>query len=133
MTLQEQINTDLQTYIKTKDPRKNMLKIIVGDIQRIVAKVVEDADVLQILKSNKKAIEEKIELGVNNTDDDILISMIISYLPKEVTEEEITSWIKENINFGEFANKMQAMRPIMAHFEGRANGKLVREIIERHE
>jgi len=36
------------------------------------------------------------------------IEIAQSYLPKQASEEEIISWIKENIEFSNYKNKMQA-------------------------
>ena len=67
--------------------------------------------------------------------DEVLTSLSIkhikSYLPKALSEGEIVSWIKDNIDFTQFKNKMQAMKPIMIHFEGAADGNLVRQIIQK--
>jgi Glu-tRNA(Gln) amidotransferase subunit E-like FAD-binding protein len=49
------------------------------------------------------------------------------------TREEIISWIKENIDFSEYKNKMQAMGAIMKHFGKQADGKMVNEILQKWE
>jgi hypothetical protein len=59
------------------------------------------------------------------------ISIAQSYLPKTATisANDIKEWIKRNINFDDYKNKMQAMGPIMKHFKG-ADGNIVRKILE---
>jgi len=47
------------------------------------------------------------------------------------TEEEITAWIHQNIDFSQFKNKMQAMGLIMNHFGATADGSFVKKIIQR--
>ena len=49
------------------------------------------------------------------------------------TREEIIAWIKENIDFSEYKNKMQAMGAIMKHFGKQADGKMVNEILQKWE
>jgi uncharacterized protein YqeY len=51
-------------------------------------------------------------------------------LPKMVDPEEIIAWIRDNIDFSEFNNKMQAMGPVMKHFGKLADGKLVNQILK---
>ena len=52
------------------------------------------------------------------------------YLPKQASEEEIRKWIQENIDFSVFKNKMQAMKPIMAHFGSSVDGNTVKNILQ---
>jgi uncharacterized protein len=54
----------------------------------------------------------------------------IAYLPRMASEEEIRVWIETNIDFSTFGNRMQAMKPIMTHFGGRAEGGTVKKILE---
>jgi len=75
----------------------------------------------------KKIVSTKIqELAENLTSPTIKIAQ--KYLPKQATEEEILTWIKENIDFANYKNKMQAMGPIMKHFKG-CDGNLVKNIL----
>jgi uncharacterized protein YqeY len=61
------------------------------------------------------------------------LRILQSYLPKTVSHAEIVDWIKENIDFSEYQNKMQAMGKIMKHFGKQANGKMVNEILQKWE
>jgi hypothetical protein len=47
--------------------------------------------------------------------------------------EEIIGWIEANIDFAQYKNKMQAMRPIMEHFGKQADGKQVNQILKEWE
>lgn len=78
-------------------------------------------------KELKKIVDEKIqELGDSLTSEKIEIAK--NYLPKQASEEEIITWIKENIDFSQFKNKMQAMGPIMKQFKG-CDGNFVKNIL----
>jgi uncharacterized protein YqeY len=57
------------------------------------------------------------------------LEILESYLPKMATREEVVDWIKENIDFSQFKNRMQAMGTIMKHFGKLAEGKIVNEIL----
>jgi Glu-tRNA(Gln) amidotransferase subunit E-like FAD-binding protein len=47
-----------------------------------------------------------------------------------VTREEIVDWVRGNIDFSQFKNKMQAMGVIMKHFGKTADGKVVNDILK---
>jgi uncharacterized protein YqeY len=75
----------------------------------------------------KKLVNETIvkygsELSTPN------IQFAESYLPNEASKEEIISWIKENIDFSQYKNKMQAMGPVMKKFKSN-DGNFVKEIL----
>jgi uncharacterized protein YqeY len=89
---------------------------------------IVDEDVQGITyKELKKIVDLKIqELGDKLTSPKI--AMAQRYLPKQATEEDIILWIKENIDFSNYKNKMQAMGPIMKQFKG-ADGNFVKGIL----
>jgi len=46
-----------------------------------------------------------------------------------MTEQEIVIWIKKTINLDDFNPKMKAMSTIMRSLKGKADGKLVKDIL----
>jgi len=78
-------------------------------------------------KELNKLQKEKLEL-LGDKLTSMKISIAESYLPPEVTVEEITEWIGDNIDFNDYKNKMQAMGPIMKNFKG-ADGNKVKRIL----
>ena len=91
-------------------------------------KHLTEVDVLGTKPSElKKLVNKKLqELGETLTSLNITIAQ--TYLPKQATEEEITLWINENIDFSNYKNKMQAMGSIMKQFQG-CDGNFVKEIL----
>ncbi len=130
MTLQETFKNDLTTAIKSKDEvKKNTLRVILGEFGRMDRKVLPDDDVIKILKKLIKSEKETLEkLGKTESSD--FIRIIESYLPHMATESEIRIWIDQHIDFSQFKNKMQAMRPIMTHFGASADGNIVQRILQ---
>ena len=47
-----------------------------------------------------------------------------------VSREDIVAWVRENIDFSQYNNKMQAMGNIMKHFGKTADGKQVNQILQ---
>lgn len=75
----------------------------------------------------KKLVKNKIQ-ELDNKLISPQIEIAQSYLPKQVSEEDIILWIKENIDFSKYKNKMQAMGPIMKNFTG-CDGNFVKNIL----
>jgi len=131
MTLQEKIKKDLVPAMKDKDAvRKDTLRVILGEFGRAETKELSDKEVIRILKKLVKSEKELLEKKGDNTESEF-IRIIEAYLPKTASAEEITTWISANIEFSEFKNKMQAMRPIMQHFGDTADGDTVKQILQK--
>ena len=131
MTLQEQIKKDLTQAMKDKDTvRKDALRVILGEFGRAETKALPDKEVFRILKKLVKSEKELLEKKGGATESEY-IRIIEEYLPKMAAEAEIAAWISENIDFSQFKNKMQAMRPIMEHFGDRADGDTVKQMLQK--
>jgi uncharacterized protein YqeY len=129
MTLQESIKNDLKTSMKAKDEaRTSALRVLIGEFQRQPKKELADSEVLSIIRKLIKAETEMVTLAQRGSSD--YLTVLESYMPKQPSAEEIREWVVNNIDFSQFKNKMQAMRPVMAHFAGTADGNMVKKIIE---
>ena len=123
MNLQQTIQDRLHSKGINKN-EKDTLRIVVGEMQRQQTKSLDDQEVVKILK--KLAASER-ELGERQ--DKEYLQIIESYLPQAATKEEIEDWIRSNIDFGQYKNKMQAMREILNHFGPRTDGNTVKSIL----
>ena len=131
MNLQKQTKRDLTAAIKAKDgEKKDTLRVILGEFGRLDKKELSDDEVVKILQKLMKSEKEVLEKKGDETDSRF-IKIIENYLPKMATEADITKWIKQNIDFSEFKNKMQAMGLIMKHFGATADGNAVKKILQR--
>ncbi|MCG6974244.1 MAG: GatB/YqeY domain-containing protein [Desulfobacterales bacterium] len=131
MTLQKKIKTDLSAAIKAKDENKKAaLRVILGEFGRLDKKELSDDEAVKILKklikSEKEVLEQKGDTG-----NSAFIEIVESYLPKMASDEEISAWIRQNIDFSQYKNKMQAMGVIMKHFGATADGNVVKDILQR--
>jgi uncharacterized protein YqeY len=130
MNIQKQIKQDLSAAIKAQDrQKKDALRVIMGEFNRLDKKELSDDDAVKIMIKLVKSEKELLEIKGIETDSEF-ISTIENYLPKRASEEEIAQWIKQNIDFSQFKNKMQAMSIIMAHFGTSADGNEVRKILQ---
>lgn len=130
MRLQEQIKKDLAAAMKAKDEeKKNILRVIMGEFSRQAQKELDDQETSRILKKLAKSEREVLSqsgAGESNR----FIEVVESYLPQMATTEEVEAWIRANIDFSQFKNKMQAMGPIMKHFGQRADGNMVKQVLQ---
>ena len=107
----------LQSGKKTSRPKNN-------------AEITND-DIIGIIQGLVKS--ERMVLEVKKEASSIYLNILQSYLPRLASRAEIIAWIRENIDFSAYQNKMQAMGKIMKHFGKQADGKRVNEILQKWE
>ena len=130
MGLKETLKSDLKTAIKTKDDvRKDALRVVLGELERSATKIADDDLVIKTLRRLRKSETELLQQSSGGKSSPFL-EIIESYLPQMAGEEEIRQWIAEQIDFSQYHSPMQAMKAIMAHFGGRADGAQVRKILD---
>ena len=128
MGLQESISAELKTSIKSRDKeRTGAVRILIGEFQRQPEKELTDDQVIGIIKKLVKS--EKELLAASGQESSGFIEIMEGYLPQQVGEDEIRGWIKDNVDFSAFNNKMQAMKPIMAHFGSSTDGNVVKKVL----
>lgn len=92
---------------------------------------ISNDDIIGIIQGLVKS--ERIVLEAKQEESSEYLSILESYLPRMATPEEIVAWIKANVDFSEYKNKMQAMGAIMKHFGKQADGKMVNQILQQWE
>jgi uncharacterized protein YqeY len=130
MRLQELIKKDLISAMKERDEeKKSAIRVVMGEFGRLDKKELADDDVISVLKKLIKAEKEMLD-AKGETADSGFITTLEKYLPIMASEDEIRVWIQQNVNFTQFNNRMQAMRPIMSHFGSSADGNIVKRILQ---
>ena len=92
---------------------------------------INDDNIIGIIRGLVKS--EKTVLEITGQSTSGYLEILQSYLPKMIDKEEITTWMKDNIDFSQFKNKMQAIGLVMKHFGKLADGKLVNQILKEWE
>lgn len=128
MSLKEKINADYMSAFKSKNVvAKNLLSVVKGEIQTIEKNIgvdsLSDDEVVKILNKTVKSLKETQSKSPSaQTAEELFI--IESYLPKQMTEEEIISKIEDLISSG-----ASSTGEIMRGFSGLpADRKMVSEI-----
>jgi uncharacterized protein YqeY len=101
--IKEQINKDYMTAFKSKNTvAKNLLSVVKGEIQTIEKNTgvenMSDEDVLKILKKTSKSLKEMVATGNVQAQEEL--SIIESYLPKQMSKEEVAGKVTELVNSG---------------------------------
>jgi uncharacterized protein YqeY len=101
--LKEQINKDYMTAFKNKDVvSKNLLSVIKGEIQTLEKNTnvenLSDEEVTKILNKSVKSLKEMILSGSEQAKTEL--SILESYLPKQMSREEVTQKVTELLNSG---------------------------------
>lgn len=128
MTIFGQIKADLKSEMKAKDvSRRDNLKVILAELQRISAQEVEDKDALKVLK--KLSNNEREVLSKTGKDTSDYLELVDSYLPAQTSEAEIKKFISDSIDLAKFPNRAPIIGMIMKHFKGNADGNMVKDIV----
>lgn len=103
MTLKERVNTDYLKAFKEKNTMvKNLLSVVKGEIQTVEKNTgstsLSDEEVIKILNKTAKSLKENINAGVEQAK--IELEVVESYLPKQMSREEIITKVKELVGFG---------------------------------
>jgi hypothetical protein len=146
LSLSDIINQDLKAAMLSKDVvTRDTLRMLISDIKKFeIDERVEadDAKISNLINKNVKQRRDSIEQFKNGGRDDLVateenqLNVILKYLPKQLSEEEIQSHIQEGIA-AVSAEGMQDMGKLMGHlkpqFEGKADmlivSKLVKELL----
>jgi len=148
LSLHDKLRADLKQAMLGKDQEvRDTLRLIMAEFPKLTVPLtlesgkkttrlkkpeeITDDDVIGIIKGLTKSEQTVLEVTGQTTS--IYLEILQSYLPKMMGREEITIWVKDNIDFSQFKNKMQAMGPIMKHFGRLADGKLVNRILSEWE
>ncbi len=145
MNLLEKINSHIKEAMKGGDSFKvGTLRMVVSAIQnREIEKRAKSSDplteeeMIEVLRREVKKRRESIEIYGNagrsdlKEKEELELKIIQSYLPAELTEDEIEHIVAEAISGGE-KEFGKIMKTVKEQIGGRADGKLVSDIVKKH-
>ena len=144
MTLNEKLMADLKESMKNRDTvRKSVVTMIRAAIkQKEVDERVEltEEDILDIISKQQKQRKDALAEFEKAQREDLIeqtkqeIEIIASYLPKQLTDEELETIVKDAIN-EVHAQSMKDMGRIMGKVnevaKGRVDGKRINEMVKK--
>jgi len=145
ISLYDKLKQDLKKAMLQKDPEvRNTMRLIMAEFFKLTVPLtlksgkkssrpkkpeeITDDDIFRIIKGLVKS--EQMVLEIKKEDTSEYLEILQSYLPATASRDEIVAWIKANIDFSLYKNKMQAMGPVMKHFGKIADGKQVNQILK---
>jgi len=148
ISLHDKLRTDLKSAMLNKHHEvRNTLRMIISEFPKLTVPLtlesgkkssrlkkpeeITDDDVIGIIKGLTKSEQTVLEITGQTTSD--YLEILQSYLPQMIDREAITIWIRENIDFSQYKNRMQAMGSVMKHFGKLADGKIVNQILKEWE
>lgn len=144
MNLKDKINDDLKEALKAKDKiRLNTVRSIRALIlefeksgkDKTITKEVEINMLSTAAKKRKEAIEQYEKAGRTDlaNNEKIELEIIQSYLPKQLTKEELIKGISDlagQIGASGKADFAKLMPLAIKTFRGKADGKTIKEVVE---
>jgi len=98
MSMQESLREDLKVAMKARDTdRTGAIRILMGEFARQPEKVLNDEQVIAIVKKLIKS--ERELLAAQKQEGSSFLTIMEEYLPKQASEEEIYAWVELNIDF----------------------------------
>ena len=148
ISLYDKLKKDLKKAMLQKDPEvRNTMRQIMAEFPKLTVPLtlesgkkstrlkkpeeISDDDILGMIKGLVKSEQTVLELKNEGASE--YLEILQSYLPATASRDEIVAWIKANIDFSQYKNKMQAMGPVMKHFGKLADGKQVNQILREWE
>lgn len=144
MSLANRLMDDLKSSMKNKDTiRKNTIIMIRATIkQREVdeRKTLTDEEILEIISKQLKEKRGAIEEFKKGSREDLVklteteIEILLEYLPKQLSEEEVEEIVRETIkeiNATSMKDIGLVMKAVMPKVKGRTDGNTVNTIAKR--
>ncbi len=143
MTLLEQITFEMQQAMKAHDTvRRDTLRLVLAaakNLEKEIGHVPDDAETLSVIqreaKRHRESIEEFRRGGRQDLVDQEQAELVIleTYLPQLMDRAEIEEAARAAIARLGVQDKAQmglVMRDLMAELKGRADGRLVNQVVQ---
>jgi hypothetical protein len=145
VTLKEKLTADMKEAMKAKEAGKqrlSVIRLVRGAIRQLEIdgkKELVDEDVLGVISKEAKQRRDAIEEFKKGGRDDLVaaaeaeIAILMEYLPKQLSKDEIKGLVQEAIAASGATSPKdmgKVMKELMPKVKGRADGKLVNEVVK---
>ena len=144
MNLKERLADDLKSAMKNKDTiRKNVVQFVragVLQFEKDNKVTLADNGVLEVIAKQLKQRKDSLPDYEKSGRDDLVaelkaeMDVLMEYLPKQLTPEELEAIIKESIaslNASSMKDMGKVMTDVKAKTVGRADGRMINEIAKK--
>ncbi|KGM97908.1 aspartyl-tRNA amidotransferase [Clostridium novyi A str. 4552] len=145
MSLKEKIQQDWKDAMKSRDKFRSstlsMAKAAILQVEKTDNRVLDDEEIIGILSKEVKSRRDALVDFEKGNRQDLVeeakseIEILLEYLPKQLTEDEIAEIVRQIIceTGASSAKDMgKVMSAVMAKLKGRADGKLVSSIVKQN-
>ncbi|MDP4083463.1 MAG: GatB/YqeY domain-containing protein [Bacillota bacterium] len=146
MSLLERLNNDMKQAMKNKEKDKlSVIRMIKSSLQnesiKLGTKELSETEELTVLsrelKQRKDSLHEFVKAGRDDLAEKVRIELTVVelYMPKQLSEDELTEIIKETISeigANSKADMGKVMSAIMPKVKGKADGSLVNKLVQQH-
>ncbi|MDQ8736713.1 MULTISPECIES: GatB/YqeY domain-containing protein [Paenibacillus] len=145
MNLSERLTDDMKQAMKNQDKFKlsviRMMRASVKNLEIDLKRPLDDNEVLDILSREIKQRKDSLQEFKKASRDDLVagleveIEIISQYLPEQLTEEEIQEIVTQTIHelgASSKADMGKVMSALLPKTKGRADGKLVNQLVQQH-
>lgn len=143
MTLEERIEKDLIPALKAHDAIKvSTLRMVKAEVNNVKIKknknILDDTEVQSVLSRQIKQHKDSIEQFEKGKRLDLVekekkeLEILLSYMPKQLSEEELKSIVDATIKELGAATKKEmgsVIKSVMDKVKGQAEGKLVSKLV----
>ena len=144
MNLYDKISGDIKEAMRGKDVETlSVLRLLMSSLKNKAIETreeLEDADVIAVIKSDVKKIEDALESFVKGEREDLAdkarseLKVLAKYLPPEMSEEDLEKAVKKVIDemeVGDMSGMGKAMGKAMEELQGQVDGKRVKAMLAR--
>ena len=143
MSLKERLKADMKEAMKAKDKVKlstiRMINSLIKNAEIEKRGELTDEEIIQLLMKYAKQRKESIEMYEKGGRQDLVekekaeLAVVESYLPKQMSEEEIRELVKqiiEEVEASSIKDMGKVMKAVMPKVKGRADGSVVNRIVK---
>jgi uncharacterized protein YqeY len=143
VTLKERLNADMKEALKAHDSaRLSTIRMIISAVRNKeidARKDMDDEGVLSVLSTSAKQRRESIEQYEKAGRQDLVdkekaeLEVIMSYMPQQMGRKEIEALVRDAVAESGAAGPAdmgKVMKVLMPKVKGRADGKLVNEVVK---
>lgn len=145
MSLLERLNNDMKQAMKNKEKDKlSVIRMVKASLQNEAIKtghdLTEDEELTVLsreVKQRKDSLHEFEKAGRDDLVEKLRteLSYIVEYMPKQLTEEELSDLVKAAILETGASTKAEmgkVMAVLMPKVKGKADGSLVNKLVQQH-
>jgi uncharacterized protein YqeY len=143
MTLKEQLTADMKAAMKQKEQVRlatlRLVRTAIKNREVELKEELDDGEVLKVISTAIKQHKDSIEQFEKGGREELVqreqaeLEILESYLPKQMSEEELKALIQEAINAVN-ATSMKDMGTVMKYImpkaQGRVDGKLINQLVK---